>query len=260
MKDTGVIYARSKNIHEDIAKAISENKIVARFYGGSEYGPRALGNRSILANPMNAETKEILNRRIKHREPFRPFAPACMAEHATEYFNINVESEFMLLITTATPHAQKTIPATVHNDNTARVQTIANEQNPNFYKTLAAFKKLTGVPVLINTSFNVNGEAIVETPLDALESFAHMDIDYLAIDDFFIGKEENESKFKKLSDHDFLEKRKRRYNIEITHPLKDCNIDSFYFTQGLLHDKNGKNDAGGLSSAIKYVTSKLLNK
>lgn len=261
LSEKGMIYSRPENIHEAIAKAISQDRIVARFYGRSEYGPRALGNRSILGNPMNPEMKEILNRRIKHREPFRPFAPACMVEHASEYFDIDIDSPFMLLITTAKPLAQKKIPAVVHHDNTARVQTISPDQNPNFYNTISEFKKITGIPVLINTSFNVNGEAIVETPLDALESFAHMDIDYLAIGDYFISKQENAGKFEDLPDEKFLQKRKSRYEQAVTHPLKDFNIDSFYFKEGLkLSEGSAKNNGNGFVGKVIFRLKNLLNR
>jgi carbamoyltransferase len=253
-----VKYLKTDNIYGDIASALSMGKIVARFYGGSEFGPRALGNRSILGNPMNADMKEILNRRIKHREPFRPFAPACMHEHVAEYFNIDIHSPFMLLITTAKELAQKNIPAVVHHDNTARVQTVASEHNPNFYRTLAEFKKITGVPVLINTSFNVNGEAIVETPLDAVESFIHMDIDYLAIGDFFVSKEENLHLLMNLSDAVFLKRRIDRYEKKIKHPLKEFDISSFYFMQGLESRTRNFSVENRLVSAIRKLFFKRI--
>lgn len=230
LKGLGVIYKRSDNIHREIAKLIAEDKIVARFNGRSEFGPRALGNRSILANPINPEMKNILNERIKHREQFRPFAPACLKEEVSKYFNFEGDSPFMLLIVRALPGTENIVPAIVHNDGTARVQTIDKDQNPNFYETIKCFKDITGVPILINTSFNVNGETIVETPLDAIESFGHMDIDYLAIGNFLVNKSDN--KFDSLSDKEYLEKRKRRYDDAVIHPLKHLDLSMFHYLRG----------------------------
>lgn len=224
-----LIYEKVGNIHQAIARLIANHQIVARYTGRSEFGPRALGNRSILANPCDPKMKDILNRRIKHREPFRPFAPACLREYANEYFEIDVDAPFMLLVVRVKPKAQKEIPAVVHADNTSRVQTVSGKHNPEFYQTIEAFRKLTDIPVLINTSFNINGEAIVDTPLDAIESFIYMDIDYLAIGDFLVSKQLNQNRFSTLSDSEFLDIRKNRFSNSIDHVLKDYDLNKFYF-------------------------------
>lgn len=136
-----------------------------------------------------------------------------MKEYVSEYFDINQQDDapFMLLIVEANTKARQKVPAVVHSDGTARVQTVTVLSNPDFYKTLFEFNKLSGVPILINTSFNVNGEAIVETPIDAIESFFFMDIDYLAIDSFWINKNENANIFSTISHSDYLELRRERY-------------------------------------------------
>ena len=206
-----LIYTKPTSIHIEIAKALSQNKIVARYIGKSEFGPRALGNRSILASASTKEMKDILNRRIKQREPFRPFAPACLRERVDEYFDINIDAPFMLLICQATDKAKAEIPAVVHNDGTCRMQTVTFDQNEDYYNIISEFEKITGVPVIINTSFNVNGETIVDTPLDAVESFGFMDIDYLAIGDYWVSKEENKDKFPKLSHKEYLALRHDRF-------------------------------------------------
>jgi carbamoyltransferase len=224
-----LVFEEPPDIHERIAEALAAHEIVARFQGRSEFGPRALGNRSILANPARAEMKDILNERIKHREMFRPFAPACLLERVSEYFDIDVEAPFMLLIAPARPIAHERIPAAVHADGTSRVQTISREENPEFYKTIAAVERLTGTPVIINTSFNINGEAIVETPRDAVESFAQMDIDHLAIGKFWVSKASNQ--FPKMTDAEFLEIRKKRFTEAHQHVLAQYDINRDYFTR-----------------------------
>jgi carbamoyltransferase len=153
-----------------------------------EFGPRALGNRSILADPRNPEMKAILNSRVKHRQPFRPFAPIVLAERAAEVFEGHEPSPFMLLAKRVRPQWREKIPAVVHVDGTARVQTVEAGTNERLYRLLKAFEALTGVPVLLNTSFNVKGEPIVETPEDAMHCFLATGIDYLALHDMLIGK------------------------------------------------------------------------
>lgn len=237
------------DINERIAEAIEAHEIVARFHGRSEFGPRALGNRSILANPARPEMKDILNERIKHREAFRPFAPACMVEHAAEYFEIDVEAPYMLLIAPARDIAREKIPAAVHADGTSRVQTVSRDGHPDFYKTLQAVQRRTGTPVIINTSFNINGEAIVETPQDAVESFAQMDIDHLAIGRFWVSKQANT--FPKMSDAEFLEIRKKRFSDAHDHVLARYDINRDYFSRPGLEPASD----GGLLSAILRTIS-----
>jgi carbamoyltransferase len=178
----------SKNICRDTARLLSEGHVFAWFQGGSEFGPRALGNRSILADPRKAEMKDKLNKRVKHRQAFRPFAPVVLAERANEIFEGDEESPFMLLVKHVRPQWRDRIPAIVHVDGTARVQTVRQDQNERLYGLLKEFDAITGVPVLLNTSLNVKGEPIVETPADALACFLGTGIDYLALHDMLIAK------------------------------------------------------------------------
>ncbi|MDB5866703.1 MAG: hypothetical protein JWO70_4509 [Betaproteobacteria bacterium] len=224
---TGVKYSKPQSIADEIAGALAQGKIVARYRGGAEFGPRALGNRSILANPAFPEMKDILNIRVKHREEFRPFAPACLRERVHEYFDVEIDTPFMLLIARAKPGTAKVVPAVVHVDGTARVQTVTPAQNADFYAIIKAFERQTGLPMVINTSFNVNGEAIVDTPLDAIESFGFMDIDYLAIGDYWIPKQENLATFAEVSHEDYLEKRRTRYANCRFGPLADVDVRAY---------------------------------
>jgi carbamoyltransferase len=179
---------RSDDICRDTAKLLADQKVIGWFQGGSEFGPRALGNRSLLADPRKAEMKDILNSRVKHRQPFRPFAPIVLAERAKEIFEGEEDSPFMLIAKPVRPEWRDRIPAIVHVDGTARVQTVSEETNPVLYRLLKEFEALTGVPVLINTSFNVKGEPIVETPRDAMICFLTTGIDNLVLQDTLISK------------------------------------------------------------------------
>ncbi|MEA2891641.1 MAG: carbamoyltransferase, partial [Bradyrhizobium sp.] len=163
-------------------------RVIGWFQGGSEFGPRALGNRSLLADPRKAEMKDILNSRVKHRQPFRPFAPIVLVERAKEIFEGEEDSPFMLIAKPVRPEWRDRIPAIVHVDGTARVQTVSQDTNPMLYRLLKEFEALTGVPVLINTSFNVKGEPIVETPQDAVVCFLTTGIDNLVLHDMLISK------------------------------------------------------------------------
>jgi carbamoyltransferase len=179
---------RSEDICRDTAKLLADQKVIGWFQGGSEFGPRALGNRSLLADPRKPEMKDILNRRVKHRQAFRPFAPIVLAERAKEIFEGDEDSPFMLIAKSVRPEWRDRIPAIVHVDGTARVQTVRAETNPVLYRLLKAFEALTGVPVLINTSFNVKGEPIVETPRDAVICFLTTGIDHLILHDTLVSK------------------------------------------------------------------------
>ncbi len=178
----------SKNICADTAKVLSKENVVGWFQGRSEFGPRALGNRSIFADPRSVKMKDILNSRVKHRQPFRPFAPIVLAERANEIFEGNQDSPYMLLAKNVYPEWRNKIPAIVHVDGTARVQTVSPENNQRLYQLLKEFDAITGVPVLVNTSFNVKGEPIVETPRDAVVCFLTTGIDYLVLHDTLIAK------------------------------------------------------------------------
>ena len=172
-----------------VARLLADNDVVGWFQGRMEFGPRALGARSILANPTDPTTKDTLNAKIKHREAFRPFAPSTLVEAAPTYFEFgraDIESPFMLLTARVRPEKQHLLPAITHLDGTARVQTVSRAQNPLYHALIEEFGKLTGVPVLVNTSFNVQGEPIVCTPEEAFNSFAHTDMDYLVMGDALI--------------------------------------------------------------------------
>ncbi|MDF1797411.1 MAG: carbamoyltransferase C-terminal domain-containing protein [Coxiellaceae bacterium] len=184
------ITKRVNNPHALAAQYISEGKIVAWFNQGSEIGPRALGNRSILADPRNAEMKDIVNRRVKHRETYRPFAPAVLQEKAAKYFKPMPLSYYMLLVASVKENAKKLIPAVTHIDGSARVQMVSKLLNPDFYKVIQAFEAITGVAVVLNTSFNDANEPIVETPDDAIRCFLNTEIDVLFINKILITKKE----------------------------------------------------------------------
>jgi len=179
---------KSDDVCADTAKLLAEGHVIGWFQGRSEFGPRALGNRSILADPRTPQMKDKLNKQVKHRQAFRPFAPVVLAERAHEIFEDHRDSPFMLLAEVVRPEWRDRIPAVVHVDGTARVQTIREDQNPVLYRLIKAFDQLTGVPVLLNTSFNVKGEPIVETPADAIHCFLTTGIDYLILHDVIMRK------------------------------------------------------------------------
>src|SRR6266540_4081446 len=179
---------RSEHICRDTAKLLSEGHVFGWFQGRSEFGPRALGSRSILADPRTAGMKDKLNKRVKHRQAFRPFAPMVPVERAKEIFEGDEESPFMLLAKGVRPEWRDRIPAVVHVDGTARVQTVRREHNERLHALLTEFEAITGVPVLLNTSFNVKGEPIVETPDDAIMYFLTTGIDYLVLHDLVLAK------------------------------------------------------------------------
>lgn len=170
------------------AELIANGHIVALFNGASEYGPRALGHRSIVVDPRKSENKDILNSKVKNREAFRPFAPSVLLNRAREFFDIDANSPFMLLVPKVQPNKISVLPAITHVDGTARVQTVTKEQNGLYFDLIKAFEDLTGVPVLLNTSFNVAGEPIVETPEEAIECFLKNKIDVLVLEHFLLKK------------------------------------------------------------------------
>ena len=179
---------KSADIAKDTAKLLADRKVIGWFQDRSEFGPRALGNRSLLADPRKPEMKDILNSRVKHRQPFRPFAPIVLYERAKEIFEGEEDSPFMLIAKNVRPEWRDKIPAIVHVDGTARVQTVREATNPMLYRLLKEFDALTGVPVLINTSFNVKGEPIIETPRDAVICFLTTGIDHLVMHDMLVSK------------------------------------------------------------------------
>ncbi|MAE72040.1 MAG: hypothetical protein CME06_16430 [Gemmatimonadetes bacterium] len=173
---------------EHAARDIADGRIVGWFQGRMEVGPRALGHRSILADPRDASMKNHINARVKHREGFRPFAPAVIEERASDYFEVVGPSPFMLEICPVRADKRDEIPAVTHIDGSARLQTITDEDTPHFHRLISAFDELTGTPVVLNTSFNVRGEPIVCTPEDAIRCFLGTGIDVLYLEDLRLAK------------------------------------------------------------------------
>ena len=162
---------------------LSEGEIICWFHGKAEFGPRALGARSFLADPRNDEIREKINQKIKKRELFRPFAPSIASEAGSVFFNIEQESPYMNIVANVKAHKKEIIPAVTHIDGTARVHTVTSESNGLYHKLLSDFGVKTGVPVLLNTSFNIQ-EPIVYTPKQAINTFLRSDVDVLAIGGF----------------------------------------------------------------------------
>ena len=174
-----------ESLLKKVSHLIADGNIVGWYQGRMEWGPRALGNRSILADPRHGDMKNILNEKIKHRESFRPFAPSILEEYAFEYFDIDTPSPYMLMV--APVKKPKNIPAVTHVDGTGRLQTVSKDSNPLYYDLINEFYKITGIPVIINTSMNVMGEPIVNTPEEAYQMIVKTDMDYLAMSNFLIG-------------------------------------------------------------------------
>lgn len=173
---------------ETMAKAIANDKILAFHRGRTEIGPRALCHRSILANPTNPHMKDIINKRIKHREEFRPFAPVVIEEMEYEIFNLKQTSPYMLFAPTVKEAYRNKLPSITHIDYTARVQSVSKKTEPFVHLLLEKFAVITGVPVLLNTSFNIAGQPIVESPSDAIQTFLSSDMDALIIGNYWINK------------------------------------------------------------------------
>jgi carbamoyltransferase len=190
-----------------IAELVADGKVVGLFVGRMEFGPRALGHRSIIGDPRSPTMQSTMNLKIKYRESFRPFAPSVLAERAAEYFDLDVESPYMMLVADVreelrTPNgrpsagdirswvneSRSSIPAVTHVDYSARLQTVNREQSPEFHAILSAFDELTGCPLMINTSFNVRGEPIVCTPEDAYRCFMRTEMDHLVLGSHLLGK------------------------------------------------------------------------
>jgi carbamoyltransferase len=169
------------------AERIAEGDVVGWFQGRMEWGPRALGNRSIVADPRRHDMKDILNARIKHREAFRPFAPSILAEHTGEYFEQDYPDPFMIKVYAVRPEKREEIPAVTHVDGTGRLQTVDRDASPRYHSLITNFKEITGTPVIVNTSFNDN-EPIVCKPQEALDCFNRTKMDSLAIGNFFVTK------------------------------------------------------------------------
>ena len=183
-----ILYESFDNISllQKTAQLIADGNVVGWYQGKMEWGPRALGNRSILADPRCADMKDILNAKIKHRESFRPFAPSILEEYVSEYFEIDTPSPYMLMV--APVKKSEKIPAVTHVDGTSRVQTVSKESNPLYYNLINEFYKITGVPVIINTSMNVMGEPIVNIPEQAYQMIVKTDMDFLVMGNYLLEK------------------------------------------------------------------------
>lgn len=189
LENKDVKITKETNITKKVAKLLTDQKIIGWFQGESEFGPRALGHRSIIVDPRNPNMKDILNHRVKKREGFRPFAPSVLDEYKHEYFDNELLSPYMLLVCRVVKEKQAEIPAVTHVDGTARVQTVTKKDNGIYYDLINEFYKITNTPVLLNTSFNIKGEPIVETPEDAIRCFLGTDIDCLILHDILIEKQ-----------------------------------------------------------------------
>jgi len=167
------------------AQAIADEKIVGWFQGRMEWGPRALGNRSILADPRSAGIKDVLNAKIKRRESFRPFAPSILREEVAEWFETDDDVPFMMQVFQIRPKYREMIPAVTHVDGTGRLQTVHKETNPRYHRLIEHFRELTGIPLVLNTSFNEN-EPVVCFPEEALDCFLRTKMDLLVLGNFCI--------------------------------------------------------------------------
>jgi carbamoyltransferase len=212
LEKTNAEYYLTENseLYKNVAKILAQEKVVGWFQGRMEFGPRALGCRSILGDPRSSEMQSTMNLKIKYRESFRPFAPSVLFDKASSYFDINCESPYMLLVAKLLEkHRVKvtaedlslwgidklklkrsSLPAITHLDYSARLQTVHPDTNPKYYQLISAFYELTGCPVLVNTSFNVRGEPIVCTPEDAYRCFMRTEMDVLVLENYILYKEE----------------------------------------------------------------------
>jgi carbamoyltransferase len=199
LDDSGIRYQRFADEEKLIAyivERLQEGKVVGWSQGRFEWGPRALGNRSILADPRRPEMKDVVNVKIKFREPFRPFAPSVLAEQAENYFALpdaaqHYPARFMLYVVDVRDEKQATLPAITHVDGTGRLQTVRREQSPRYYRLIETFGEATGVPVVLNTSFNLKGEPIVNTPAEAFHTYSQSGLDVLALGEYVVEKTKN---------------------------------------------------------------------
>jgi len=187
-KVDGLSFFTGEGMLREVARQIAGGKFVGWFHGRSEMGPRALGHRSILADPRGQKTKDILNAKIKYRESFRPFAPSVTSRQWHDYFDGPQENSFMLFSAKVKNDSPVPIPAVTHVDRTARPQIVYPDKNPKFHALLEEFGKLSGCEVLLNTSFNLADEPIVETPIDAAKCFLSSNLDALMLDNLFVVK------------------------------------------------------------------------
>ncbi len=182
-------YYKSEDVCKETAEFLAQNKIVGWFQGRMEIGPRALGNRSILANPGLINVKEVLNYRVKFREPFRPFAPSILEEEVKNWFEFNHPAPYMLFVFDIKKEKRGIIPGVTHVDGTGRLHTVNKNENERYHRLISEFNGITGIPIVVNTSFNINGEPIIESPVDAIRCFLGNGIDCLVMGDYVIKKE-----------------------------------------------------------------------
>ncbi|MBD3393168.1 MAG: carbamoyltransferase, partial [Chitinivibrionales bacterium] len=190
IREAGLACDHHEDITVPVVDALARGEVVGWFQGRMEFGPRALGNRSILADPRRAEMKDTINAKVKYREGYRPFAPAVLEERSPEYFTCPAPSPFMLLVFDVRPEKRSEIPAVTHVDGTGRLQTVSREHSPLWHKLISRFGEETGVPVILNTSFNIKGEPIVCTPRDAIRCFRKTGLDSMALGRFIVRKED----------------------------------------------------------------------
>jgi carbamoyltransferase len=208
--------AKYQHLEEDellsqVAEILVQENVVGWFHGHMEFGPRALGNRSIIGDPRSPNIQSTMNLKIKYRESFRPFAPSVLAERVSDYFEIDRQSPYMLLVASVkenlhiptAPQQQlsgikklkiprSTVPAVTHVDYSARIQTVHQDTNPRYHKLIRRFEQKTGCGMVVNTSFNVRGEPIVCTPEDAYRCFMRTEMDYLVLENFLLAKFEQQ--------------------------------------------------------------------
>lgn len=200
LEETGIPYTYLEDeeaLIDRVVDAIVDGQVVGWFQGRFEWGPRALGNRSILADPRRADMKEIVNTKIKFREPYRPFAPSILAERAEEYFDLPGAAEvlparFMLLVAPVREEKREVIPAVTHVDGSGRPQTVVADHSPRYHRLISRFEEATGVPALLNTSFNLRGEPIVTTPANAYNTFAASGMDLLVMNHHLVEAKPNQ--------------------------------------------------------------------
>jgi carbamoyltransferase len=177
-----------EDVTEEAASLLEKGKIIGWFQGAMEIGPRALGNRSILANPTYPDMKQKINSEVKHREAYRPFAPSALVESYKDYFDLEVEAPFMLKVCNVLKDKQAILPSITHVDGSARLQTVNKKTNPLYHSLIYKLGEKTGVPVVLNTSFNIQGEPVVESPKDALRCFYSTGLDALVIGNYILEK------------------------------------------------------------------------
>ena len=187
------VFEQEDQLLDRVVDLLKSGKVIGWYQGRFEWGPRALGNRSIIADPGNPDMKDIVNTKIKFREPYRPFAPSVLSERAEDYFELenaagHYPARYMLYVVPVKENQKEKLPAITHVDGTGRLQTVFRDQSPRYYKLIDRFGQATGVPVILNTSFNLRGEPIVTTPANAFNTFSKSEMDALVLDNFVIDK------------------------------------------------------------------------